>query len=112
MLYIVFSILYALASAAPLCVNLTGRSSPHFICLNYLNAGVAAQKELALYSQCGGEGGNCGSYGACADTAYPGYQCIAGASCKRQSNWYYQCLSTNLDSQLVSWPNDCKKKVR
>jgi hypothetical protein len=55
-------------------------------------AGGAA---LLMWDQCGGEGGSCKQAGACVDGPYPGKACPAGASCQKQSNWYYQCLPTS-----------------
>ena len=53
-------------------------------------AGATAQS-LELYAQCGGKGGNCGSF-ACVDAPFPGKACPSGAFCHRQSEWYHQCV--------------------
>ncbi len=55
----------------------------------------AAQANLKLWGQCGGQGGNCKEAGgACVDGPVPGSSCPTGSSCLKQSNWYYQCLPT------------------
>jgi hypothetical protein len=57
-------------------------------------ASPASAGNPKLYDQCGGEGGNCKQAGACVNGPFPGKACPAGASCLKQSNWYFQCLPT------------------
>ncbi len=47
---------------------------------------------LQIWDQCGGAGGNCASYGACADKPYDGKPCPSGSYCQRSQQWYWQCL--------------------
>ena len=46
---------------------------------------------LAIWQQCGGAGGDCGSYGTCSDSPYPGQICPAGAplclACHAANGW-------------------------
>ena len=44
------------------------------------------------YQQCGGKGGECAAKGTCVDSLWPGKSCKSGTSCRRQSEWYHQCL--------------------
>jgi hypothetical protein len=55
---------------------------------------AAASAQLRLWDQCGGQGGSCRDAGGCVDAPFPGKACPSGASCLKQSNWYYQCLPT------------------
>jgi hypothetical protein len=56
---------------------------------------AAAQAQLNIWDQCGGQGGNCKQVGACVDGPYSNKTCPSGTSCLKQSNWYYQCLPTD-----------------
>eukprot|EP00775_Hariotina_reticulata_P009093 gene9093-9263_t len=49
-------------------------------------------KVVPKYGQCGGMGGNCTDYKDCHDSAFNGYACESGTTCKRQNEWYWQCL--------------------
>ncbi|KAK9808851.1 hypothetical protein WJX72_005064 [[Myrmecia] bisecta] len=53
---------------------------------------------LTRYAQCGGQTGDCATYGPafCADSAYPGYACSAGFGCERQNQYYWQCIRVTL----------------
>jgi hypothetical protein len=63
-------------------------------------AGTAATAaQLVLWDQCGGVGGSCQGLGACVDGPYPGKACPPGASCQRQSEWYWQCHPADSGSQ-------------
>ena len=57
-----------------------------------VGSGSSGVPSLGIWEQCGGKGGNCGSY-TCADGPYPA-QCPSGASCQRLNEWYHQCRPT------------------
>jgi hypothetical protein len=49
--------------------------------------------QLAKWQQCGGKGGDCNKAGfSCMDAQFPGVACPAGTACKKQNEWYYQCI--------------------
>ena len=66
------------------CKRITSRPS----CLP-VPAGARAAIDIELWGQCGGKGGNCGSFGACKDSAYPAAsaKCSVPGVCARQSEW-------------------------
>lgn len=53
---------------------------------------VANGTVIPKYGQCGGAGGVCSRYSACADAAFAGYTCDGGQSCQRQQMYFWQCL--------------------
>ena len=58
----------------------------------YLISSLPANNTSAPHHpQCGGYGAACKNFN-CADAAYTSATCISGTSCKRQNQYYYQCL--------------------
>jgi hypothetical protein len=52
--------------------------------------GGGSGSTLNLWDQCGGKGGNCGSF-TCVDGVFPGQSCPAGSTCQRLHEWFSQC---------------------
>lgn len=49
---------------------------------------------IAKWQQCGGKGGECSKLGACEDKEFTS-KCESGTTCKRHSEWYYQCMPSS-----------------
>jgi hypothetical protein len=73
---------------------------------------IAKNKTLSFWSQCGGRSGCIASSGLqCVDGPWPAAQfgsCVAGSSCVRQNEWFYQCrplpaASSNSPKSVAKW---------
>lgn len=53
---------------------------------------VVNSTAIPAYGQCGGAGGLCTKFSACADAAFRGYTCANGYNCQRQQLYFWQCV--------------------